>query len=130
MGCVFRLNSLVSRRSKLQSRENEFLLLDSIFTVVASGVRVSDEAPKAVESSSLEMECTASGIPVPEVAWLRNFEIVENQKIGEGRSTLLFRTITAADAGLYTCRATNTVNRKMRSMEGYSSLEGETRLNP
>ena len=98
-----------------------------ISPVAPSDVEVSDEAPKVTKSSDLEIECTASGVPVPEVVWFRNFVEAENQIMETGRSTLLLRNITSVDEGLYACRATNVVNQKVRSMERYSVLQGTHR---
>ena len=56
------------------------------------------------EGSSVNISCTASGKPDPEVSWIRN-----GQTKSSGRSTayLNFDQIKRTDDGLYTCTANN-----------------------
>ena len=52
----------------------------------------------------MNISCTASGTPDPDVQWIRNGSV----KIS-GRKTvfLMFSSIKIADGGEYTCRANN-----------------------
>ena len=56
------------------------------------------------EGSSVNISCTASGTPVPDIKWIRNEKIKSS---GKKSAILMFNNINRADDGLYTCRATN-----------------------
>ena len=61
------------------------------------------------EGSSVNISCTATGKPDPEVLWIRDGQIKSS-----GRSTayLNFAQIKRTDDGLYTCTANNSAGTK------------------
>ncbi|XP_078377528.1 vascular endothelial growth factor receptor 1-like [Oculina patagonica] len=52
------------------------------------------------EGSSVNISCTASGIPVPDVQWIRNGTVISS-------AFMTFNSLSRADSGQYTCRANN-----------------------
>jgi len=62
-----------------------------------------------IEGSSVNISCTATGKPDPEVSWIRNGQIKSS-----GRSTayLNFDQIKRTEDGLYTCMANNSAGTK------------------
>ena len=55
-----------------------------------------------IEGSSVNISCTASGIPDPDVKWIRNGKVKSS---GKNSAFLTFNTINRADGGQYICRA-------------------------
>jgi hypothetical protein len=65
-----------------------------------------------IEGSSVNISCTATGKPDPEVSWMRNGHITSS---GRKTAYLNFDQIKRTDDGLYTCTANNsagTITRK------------------
>ena len=62
-----------------------------------------------IEGSPVNISCTTTGKPDPEVSWIRN-----GQTKSSGRSTayLNFDQIKRTDDGLYTCTANNSAGTK------------------
>ena len=62
-----------------------------------------------IEGSSVNISCTATGKPDPEVSWIRNGQIKSS-----GRSTayLNFDQIKRTEDGLYICTANNSAGTK------------------
>ena len=56
------------------------------------------------EGSSVKINCTASGIPDPDVRWMRNGT---ETRSGKKTASLTFSRINRTDDGLYACRANN-----------------------
>ncbi|KAL9966766.1 hypothetical protein ACROYT_G024885 [Oculina patagonica] len=56
------------------------------------------------EGSLVNISCTASGIPDPDVQWIRNGKVKTS---GKKTAFLTFNNISRADDGQYTCRANN-----------------------
>ena len=56
------------------------------------------------EGSSVNISCTASGTPDPDVQWIRNGMI---RSSGKKTAFLTFSSINRTDDGQYTCRANN-----------------------
>ena len=56
-----------------------------------------------IEGSVVSITCTASGLPTPDVQWIRDGKVKTSGKI------LTFSNIKREDSGLYTCRANNSV---------------------
>ncbi|KAL9964811.1 hypothetical protein ACROYT_G028499 [Oculina patagonica] len=57
-----------------------------------------------IEGSSVNISCTASGTPDPDVKWIRNSEVKSS---GKKTAFLAFNGINRTDDGQYTCRASN-----------------------
>nr|XP_039266264.1 macrophage mannose receptor 1-like [Styela clava] len=77
-------------------------------------VSLSDESPKLREGEDLQIECTAKGFPLPDVAWYRDGDRITmetdqrvHQAVVAGGSTLVIKKADLADAGQYRCYATN-----------------------
>ncbi|XP_078379850.1 uncharacterized protein LOC144662794 isoform X2 [Oculina patagonica] len=62
-----------------------------------------------IEGSSVNISCTATGKPDPEVSWMRNGQIKSS---GKKIAQLNFDRIKRTDDGLYTCRANNSAGTK------------------
>ena len=62
-----------------------------------------------IEGSSVNISCTATGKPDPEVSWVRNGQIKSS---GMKIAYLNFDKIKRTDDGLYTCSANNSAGTK------------------
>ncbi|KAL9964772.1 hypothetical protein ACROYT_G028457 [Oculina patagonica] len=62
-----------------------------------------------IEGSSVNISCTATGKPDPEVSWIRNGQIKTS---GRKTAYLNFARITRTDDGMYTCQANNSAGTK------------------
>lgn len=56
------------------------------------------------EGSSLNISCTATGKPDPDVTWIHKGQV---RSSGSKTAHLIFIAINKVDAGMYTCRANN-----------------------
>ena len=56
------------------------------------------------EASLVNISCTASGTPDPDVRWIRNKIVIGS---GEKTAFLVFSSINRTDDGQYTCEANN-----------------------
>lgn len=56
------------------------------------------------EGSAINISCTASGKPDPDVQWIRDGKV---EILGKKTAFLMFSHISRADNGQYTCRANN-----------------------
>ena len=56
-----------------------------------------------IEGSVVRITCAASGLPTPDVQWIRDGKVKTSGKI------LTFINIKREDSGQYTCRANNSV---------------------
>lgn len=68
-----------------------------------------------MEGDSALLECVANGYPSPEIRWLKEDKVVsvDDDRIKHvGHKSLLIHKLSAADAGTYTCRATNSEESK------------------
>lgn len=63
-----------------------------------------------IEGSSVNITCSATGKPDPEVSWIRNRQI---QSFGKNTASLNFDQIKRTDDGLYTCKANNSAGKKV-----------------
>ena len=67
----------------------------------------------AKENEHLEFECEVGGSPLPQIRWLKDGQPIESdQRIkqvvdGDGKAKLVIDKARIADAGKYTCEATN-----------------------
>jgi hypothetical protein len=57
--------------------------------------------------TSLLLSCSGSGVPVPEVAWLRDGKVLVSSPLGE--ADLPLKSLNWQASGLYQCRAANRV---------------------
>ena len=62
-----------------------------------------------IEGSSVNISCTATGKPDPEVSWIRNGQI---KSFGRKIAYLSFDHIKRTDDGLYTCTANNSAGKE------------------
>ncbi|XP_057619954.1 vascular endothelial growth factor receptor 1 [Chionomys nivalis] len=61
-------------------------------------------------SGSATLDCLASGVPEPHIAWFKNNHKIQQEPgiiLGPGNSTLFIERVTEEDEGVYRCRATN-----------------------
>ena len=73
----------------------------------------------AKEGDLIELECVASGYPLPAIRWLRGGQLVViGGRVSENEeSSLLISNAVVEDAGVYTCEANNGVGRpKLREI--------------
>jgi hypothetical protein len=67
---------------------------------------------KAKVTESQVFDCPVTGIPMPQVVWLRNGELLDPHRfphielLDEGRQ-LIVNNLTVPDTGIYRCLATN-----------------------
>ncbi|CAN7994178.1 unnamed protein product, partial [Ixodes hexagonus] len=66
-----------------------------------------DENIHAVQGQEVSLECQASGVPIPELAFFRNGRLLESLGLGGGRRELRIASVRTSDAGSYVCRASN-----------------------
>nr|XP_039274458.1 macrophage mannose receptor 1-like [Styela clava] len=85
-------------------------------------VKVSDDNPRITETTNLEIECTASGFPVPNLSWHRDAVEVKDevservyQTKSSGKSVLFIKNAKLEDSGKYQCFASNNMIRSARS---------------
>uniref|UniRef100_A0A663EFR4 receptor protein-tyrosine kinase n=1 Tax=Aquila chrysaetos chrysaetos TaxID=223781 RepID=A0A663EFR4_AQUCH len=74
---------------------------------------------------TIEVSCTANGIPPPNIMWFKNNEtLVEDSGIvlKDGNKTLTIRRVRKEDGGLYTCLACNVLG--CRKAVAFFSVEG------
>lgn len=71
-----------------------------------------------VEGDTCTFSAVVSGDPIPDVAWLKEKQdlvLTERHVVqadpATGRCSLTIRTCSAADTGVYSCRASNTSGR-------------------
>ncbi|XP_078379826.1 fibroblast growth factor receptor 1-A-like isoform X2 [Oculina patagonica] len=74
--------------------------------IVTEAPQVSSPLVQAtyIEGSLVNISCTASGTPDPDVKWIRNSEVKSS---GKKTAFLAFNGINRTDDGQYTCRASN-----------------------
>ena len=72
---------------------------------------------KAIEGVPVEVECNATGNPVPKISWKRNIgEVNGEQYLSKDGLKLRFQHPIAADSGEYACEAVNSVGKAVKSM--------------
>ncbi|XP_061088316.1 myosin light chain kinase, smooth muscle isoform X1 [Conger conger] len=73
------------------------------------------------QGATVQFPCHIQGYPDPEVLWLRGEEPVEESSCVQidyeenGRCTLVLSNVRAADSGVYTCKATNSLGEALCS---------------
>ena len=71
---------------------------------------LTEENLELMEGDSLTLECDATGLPTPEILWLKGGELVGDEMVGGelvGTGHSLTKVVTIEDAGTYTCQAMN-----------------------
>nr|XP_039262677.1 uncharacterized protein LOC120338792 isoform X1 [Styela clava]XP_039262678.1 uncharacterized protein LOC120338792 isoform X1 [Styela clava] len=93
-------------------------------------VEVSDESPKIHENDNLQIDCKASGFPLPDVFWYKDGERITeqtdqhlHQSIGSASATLKIDRAQMGDAGEYRCYAANTANNFELNVFGLLMME-------
>ena len=67
---------------------------------------------------SLEITCTASGIPEPSIFWLRQGKQIDfSERFSVHNGTLVVRAIHRSDKGSFTCTANNTIGKTATSTQ-------------
>ena len=67
---------------------------------------------------SLEITCTASGIPEPSIFWLRQGKQIDfSERFSVHNGTLVVRAIRRSDKGSFTCTANNTIGKTATSTQ-------------
>ena len=80
------------------------LTRNNIVFVVPPQISLSSVQASYNEVSSVNISCTASGTPEPDVQWIKNGRV---KSYGKKTAFLTFSSVNRADAGQYTCRANN-----------------------
>lgn len=80
----------------------------------------------AKEGDTIELECVASGFPLPAIRWLRNNQLVMIAgRISESQeSSLIISEAQVQDAGVYVCEANNGVGPAQRRRISVEVLGG------
>lgn len=89
------------------------------------------EPQTIIEGKPLELKCTLTGYPQPEITWFRNNrpfpeEIPHDTWYRGGEAALRIPKATADDDGIYTCRAVNPHGQD--STSGRVTVEGKILL--
>lgn len=82
---------------------NKHCYLKSVLAV-APEVSISSVQLGYNEGSLVNVACTASGTPIPDMQWIRNGNV---ESSGMGKVSLMFNRINRTDDGKYTCKANN-----------------------
>ena len=80
-----------------------------LFTAEIPVISASLTKGRYIEGSSVNISCTATGKPDPEVSWIRNGQIKSS---GRKIARLNFDQIKRTDDGLYICSANNSAGTK------------------
>ncbi|KAK6179229.1 hypothetical protein SNE40_011638 [Patella caerulea] len=75
---------------------------------------------KVMKNETLNLMCTVTGYPTPDVVWLKNGEIIKEQNIGEMMKapftlTHPIKNLSKSDMGEYSCSFENMMGRVTRS---------------
>ncbi|XP_020616005.1 neural cell adhesion molecule 2-like [Orbicella faveolata] len=97
---TFQCTLRVEPASGLQSKTSTIELI----VTDAPRIIISQVQSSYNEGSVVNIICTASGTPDPDVQWLRNGKGITS---GTKKVSLLFSSINRTDDGQYTCKATN-----------------------
>lgn len=83
---------------------NEHCYLKSVCTE-SPQINISSVQSSYNEGFLVNISCTASGTPEPDVQWIRNKIVLKSS--GRKTAFLTFSNINRADEGQYTCKANN-----------------------
>ena len=66
------------------------------------------------EGSAVDLICTATGTPDPDVEWIRDGQVKSS---GPKTAQLKFSNISKSDAGMYTCKASNSIGSEEKQLK-------------
>ena len=95
-------------KQDLWYKVTHFELLLSYVLAPATITNVSSDEP-LLEGSDLQLFCTASGRPTPDVTWVRIFPSGSESDVLHRGTTWGLKKISRTDAGTYRCTASNGV---------------------
>ncbi|XP_078377520.1 tyrosine-protein kinase receptor Tie-1-like [Oculina patagonica] len=96
---IFQCKLLANLVLQADQRSTVHLIVTVAPQLITSSVKASYN-----EGSTVNISCTASGTPDPDVQWNRNGKVKSS---GKKTAFMAFNNISRADDGLYTCRANN-----------------------
>lgn len=101
------------------------LLQNQYQTFSTDGANILDISPSAKVNvgEKVSLQCTAEGNPVPEVRW--TFQN-QNRTTGRQHTPLIIDKAKSADAGQYTCIATNELGTDTKTVS--LTVQGKTDL--
>ena len=82
---------------------NKHCYLKSVF-IEAPQISITSVLSSYNEGSLVNISCTASGTPIPDLQWIRGRSVESSDKKAV---SLMFNKINRADDGQYTCKANN-----------------------
>ncbi|KAF7690985.1 intercellular adhesion molecule 5 isoform X2 [Silurus meridionalis] len=85
----------------------------TVNVLYAPKIEPDKEVVKVKEGSKVFLNCTAEGNPEPELNWSVQSQI---KATGRQQTTLTFFQVSLADAGVYTCTATNSLGNDTRKV--------------
>ncbi|XP_078377517.1 vascular endothelial growth factor receptor 1-like isoform X2 [Oculina patagonica] len=89
---------------RLVTLSDEIVSVVQLIVTEAPQLNISPVHASYNEGSLVNISCNASGIPDPDVQWIRNGKVKTS---GKKTAFLTFNNISRADDGQYTCRANN-----------------------
>ena len=110
-----RLNHSGSGSNCLGVRIKYHILINSInlsfvAIIVPPEIYVNNTKITVEEGDRVAIQCSATGIPVPNVTWFNNRQEVLGY--GKGNASLFFKNITRKENGTYVCIAKNSAGKK------------------
>ena len=96
---------LVSCKLRFSNADHDFHVTTEIPQISPPSIH-----ERYIEGSPVNITCSATGKPDPEVSWIRNGQI---QSSGRETASLNFEQIKRTDDGLYTCSANNSAGKKV-----------------
>nr|XP_039248690.1 uncharacterized protein LOC120326458 [Styela clava] len=117
---------LVMEGNKFEKQICDETLTSACKAIHTYDLKISTEQEDYMESDRIEIDCTASGIPLPNVTWHQGYAPVSestDQEIFQiskkGRSTLIIKNAQVTDTSRYRCFAQNQIGNDVRKTKGY-----------
>lgn len=88
--------------------DSEGVSIDLAPPVFTEATKKTPKTYRLAAGDSFKLDCEALGSPEPQVRWLRNGQIIQNNHLPS--STLELSFVSQADSGIYTCEASNLLN--------------------